>query len=146
MTAPPSAVPTHEMPGNDPGGGYALTLFKRAEALHPGTEKVLTDKMLTLVGGPTTMAPVVGHSPSASIFLGDQADLFLYYCSGAASLLTEVPGLDSLPLPDSLEVHPVYSTATLSDDAAARRFALFVLSTKGQDVLKRFDFEPLAPR
>lgn len=131
-------------PGNDPGGDYALAVFRRAEALHPGAEAALTGKMLKLVGGPSTMAPVAGHSPGAAIFLGDHADVFLYYCSSSAGLLQEVPDLASLPLPESLEVHPVYGMAVLSEDPAAERFALFVLSLKGQAILNRFGFEPLA--
>ena len=131
-------------PGNDPGGDYALAVFKRAEAVHPGADRVLTAKMLTLVGGPNTMTPIAGKSPSAAIFLGDHADLFLYYCSSAGALLKEVPELTNLPLPESLEVHPTYGLAVLSEDPVAERFALFVLSAKGQDVLRRFGFEPLA--
>ena len=131
-------------PGNDPGGDYALAVFKRAEAVRPGAEAVLTGKMLTLVGGPNTMVPIAGHSPSAAIFLGDHADLFLYYCASAAGLLKEVPDLTNLPLPETLEIHPVYAMAVLSEDPAAERFALFVLSLKGQEVLKRFGFDPLA--
>ncbi len=131
-------------PVNDPGGDYALAVFKRAEALRPGAEKALTGKMLTLVGGPNTMVPIAGHSPSAAIFLGDHADLFLYYCSSAGGLLKEVPDLVNLPLPEALEVHPTYGLAVLSDEPAAERFAIFVLSAQGQAVLERFGFEPLA--
>lgn len=131
-------------PGKDPGGDYALAVFRRAEALHPGAEKTLTGKMLTLVGGPNTMVPVAGQSPSAAIFLGDHADLFLYYCSSAAGLLKEVPDLTNLPLPDNLEIHPIYAMAVLSREPAAERFALFVLSSKGQAILRRFGFDPIA--
>ena len=101
-------------PGNDPGGDYALAVFRRAEALQAGAEKRLTDKALKLVGGPSTMVPVAGRSPGASIFLGDHADLFLYYCSSAAELLKEVPDLTNLALPETLEVHPVYWLAVFS--------------------------------
>ena len=131
-------------PGNDPGGDYPLAVFKRAEALRAGAERILTGKMLTLVGGPGTMVPVAGRSPSASIFMGDHADLFLYYCSSSAALLKEVPDLINLALPDALEVHPTYGLAVMSGDAAAQRFALFMLSIEGQKVLTRFGFEPLA--
>ncbi len=131
-------------PGNDPGGDYALAVFKRAEAVHPGADGILTGKMLKLVGGPNTMVPIAGKSPSAAIFLGDHADLFLYYCSSASALLREVPDLTNLPLPASLEIHPVYAMAVLSQDPAAERFALFVLSLEGQAILKRFGFDPLA--
>lgn len=143
MLSPDLRVAT-STPGNDPGGDYALAVFKRADALRPGAEKILTGKMLTLVGGPSTMVPVAGRSPSATIFLGHHADLFLYYCSSAAGLLKEVPELTSLPLPESLEVHPVYGLGVLGGDAAAARFALFVLSSKGQAILARFGFDPLA--
>jgi ABC-type molybdate transport system substrate-binding protein len=129
-------------PGNDPGGDYALAVFRRAEALHPGAHKTLTDKALHLVGAPNTMVAVAGRSPSATIFLGNHADLFLYYCSSAAGLLKEVPGLTSLPLPESLGVHPVYGLVVMSDEAAGR-FALFVVSLEGQRVLVRAGFEPL---
>ncbi len=131
-------------PVNDPGGDYALAVFRRADAVRPGADRTLTGKMLTLVGGPNTMVPIAGHSPSAAIFLGDHADLFLYYCSSAGALLKEVPDLVNLPLPEALEVHPTYGLAVLSDDPAAGRFALFVLSAQGQAILRRFGFDPLA--
>ena len=143
MLAPELRLAT-STPGNDPGGDYAVAVFARADALRPGAGKVLTDKALHLVGGPGTMVPVDGRSPSATIFLGDHADLFVYYCSSAAALLKEVPGLTSLPVPEALEVHPVYGMTLLSDDPAAARFALFVLSRAGQAVLAGFGFEPLA--
>lgn len=131
-------------PGNDPGGDYALAVFKRAEIAHAGAERTLAEKALHLVGGPTTMVAADGHSPSAEIFLGDRADLFLYYCSSAGALLKEVPDLTNVPLPPSLEVHPTYGLAVMSDRVQPMRFALFVLSTEGQAILGRFGFEPLA--
>ena len=143
MLAPDLRLAT-STPGNDPGGDYAVAVFRRADALRPGAGRVLTDKALHLVGGPNTMVPIDGRSPSATIFLGDHADLFVYYCSSAASLLREVPDLTNLPVPENLEVHPVYGLTVLSDDPAAARFALFVLSRAGQDVLSQFGFEPLA--
>ena len=143
MLAPDLRLAT-STPGNDPGGDYAVAVFKRADALRPGAGKVLADKALHLVGGPATMVPIDGRSPSATIFLGDHADLFVYYCSSAGSLLKEVPDLTNLPVPEALEVHPVYGLTVLSDDPAAARFALFILSQAGQDVLATFGFEPMA--
>ncbi len=143
MLAPDLRLAT-STPGNDPGGDYAVAVFGRADALRPGAGKVLTDKALHLVGGPNTMVPIDGRSPAATIFLGDHADLFLYYCSSAGSLLKDVPDLTNLPVPEILEVHPVYGMTVLSDDPAVARFALFVLSQAGQDILARFGFEPLA--
>ncbi len=93
MLAPDLRLAT-STPGNDPGGDYALAVFERADALRPGAGKVLTDKALHLVGGPNTMVPIDGRSPSATIFLGDHADLFVYYCSSAGSLLEGGAGPD----------------------------------------------------
>ena len=131
-------------PGNDPGGDYALAVFKRAEALQAGAEKRLTDKALKLVGGPSTMVPVAGRSPAASIFIGGHADLFLYYWSSAAGLIKEVPDLINLTLPEALEVHPVYGLGVMLEDSVTQRFALFIMSEQGQAILGRFGFEPLA--
>ncbi len=132
-------------PGNDPGGDYALAVFERAEALHPGAGGILTGKMLKLVGGPNTMVPIAGKSPSAAIFLGDHADLFLYYCSSASGLLREVPDLTNLPLP-ALPRNPPRSTpwrfSRRSRPPNASRSSC--CRSKGQAVLQRFGFEPLA--
>ena len=142
MLAPELRLAT-STPGADPGGDYAVAVFKRAEQLRPGAERALTKKALHLIGGPGTMTPTAGQSPAATIFLGNHADLFLYYCSGAAALLKEVPDLTNLPVPDALEVHPTYGFAVLSDHPDAMRFVVFVLSRKGQAILSGFGFEPL---
>jgi ABC-type molybdate transport system substrate-binding protein len=130
-------------PGADPGGDYARAVFARAEALHAGAQAVLTNKSLMLLGGPGSMTPQPGHSPAATIFLGDHADALLYYCSGNAATLREVPGLVSIPLPDSLEVGPVYGLAIMSDRPEAARLALFMLSEQGQDILAKGGLLPL---
>jgi molybdate transport system substrate-binding protein len=64
-------------PGADPGGDYALAVFARADAVHPGAQATLIGKALTLVGGPRSITPLPGHGPAATIFLGDHADALL---------------------------------------------------------------------
>ncbi len=132
-------------PVADPGGDYARAVFDRAEALHPGAAAILKAKALHLLGSPNAMVPVAGKSPAASIFLGNKADALLYYCSGSAPLLKDVGDLVSVPLPEALEVHPIYSMAILSEAPQASRFALFMLSQKGQQILERYGFLPLVP-
>ena len=124
-------------PGADPGGDYALAVFAKAEAVHPGAAAILTAKALLLLGGPGTMAPQPGHSPAATIFLGGHADALLYYCSGAAQTLREVPDLVSILLPDALEVRPIYGLVVLSARPDAARLALFMVSEQGQAILAR---------
>jgi ABC-type molybdate transport system substrate-binding protein len=130
-------------PVEDPGGDYARAVFARAEALHPGAEAHLTAKSLLLLGGPGTMAPQPGHSPVATIFLANQADALIYYCSGAPALSREVPGIVSIPLPNTLEVGPIYGLALLSTRPQAARLVLFILSERGQAILKANHFLPL---
>ena len=130
-------------PGADPGGDYALAVFARAEAVQPGAEAALKAKALQLLGGPASMTPQPGHSPQASVFLGQHADLLLYYCSGVAPAVREVPGLVVLPVPDALEVGPVYGLAVLSARPEAARLALFMLSAAGQAILTRGGLLPV---
>ena len=122
-------------PGIDPGGDYAFAVFKRAEKVRAGAEAALSQKALQLIGGPTAMAPIDGHTPAASIFLADQADILLSYCSGDEQILSEVPGLEVSRLPPEIDVVATYGLALLTDNPAAARLALFLLSDKGQDIL-----------
>ncbi len=124
-------------PGADPGGDYARAVFAKADTLRPGAAPVLIAKTLLLLGGPGSMTPQPGHSPAATIFLGNHADALLYYCSGTAATAQEVPGLVSLPVPDDLEVGPVYGLAILSTNPDAGRLALFMLSEQGQTMLRQ---------
>lgn len=130
-------------PGADPGGDYAMAVFDKAEAVRPGAGAALRAKAMHLLGAPGTMAPANGRSPTALIFLENRADALIYYCSGAPALLKEVPNLATLPMPDPLEVHPTYGMALLSDKADAARFAAFITSAQGQEILSRFGFVKL---
>lgn len=132
-------------PGADPGGDYARALFKRAETIQPGAEAKLVAKSLLLLGGPGSMTPQPGHSPAATIFLGHHADALLYYCSGTAATVREVSGLVSLPVPDALEVGPVYGMAVKPANPVAAQLALFILSTAGQALLAQAGLIPLVP-
>jgi ABC-type molybdate transport system substrate-binding protein len=126
-------------PGADPGGDYAQAVFDRAEAAHPGAKAVLEKKALRLLGAPNTMVPVAGRSPAATVFLGNNADALLYYCSGQGDTMKEVPGLSVVQLPSSLSVPATYAMALISDNPDAMRLALFLVSEKGQAILARHE-------
>jgi ABC-type molybdate transport system substrate-binding protein len=130
-------------PGADPGGDYAWAVFARAEAVHPGARAILEAKALTLVGGPNTPLLVPGHGAVQGVFLADRADIMLGYCSGAAPILREIPGLTNVALPANLTVGPAYGMIVLSDHPLAQRFALFVMSEQGQAILQRHGFDPI---
>lgn len=134
------ATPT---PGADPGGDYALAMFARAEALHPGAQAVLQAKALKLVGGSDMPLLVPGHGAVQGVFLADRADIMLGYCSGSGAVMKEVPDLVSIALPPALSVEPAYGMIVLSDRPLAARFALFVMSEQGQAILRRHGFDPV---
>lgn len=133
-------------PGADPGGDYALEVFARAETVHPGAGAMLRGKALLLLGGPGSMGPKSKVGPAAAIFLNDQADTLLYYCSGAEATARKMPDLAAIPVPDALEVDPVYGLAILSDRPEAARLALFMVSQQGQAILTRNGLLPLVRR
>ncbi len=130
-------------PGADPGGDYAWAVFARAEALHPGAKAGLEAKALKLVGGADSKPLVPGKGQVQGVFLTHAADMMLGYCSGAAAILKDVPGLESIPLPRELTVGPAYGMVVLTDHPLATRFALFVMSEKGQAILARYGFRPV---
>jgi molybdate transport system substrate-binding protein len=130
-------------PGADPGGDYAWAIFARAEALHPGARAVLEAKALKLVGGPNTPPLVAGHGAVQGVFLANRADIMLGYCSGSGPVVKEVPGLVSVTVPAALSVGPAYGMVVLSDHPLAERFALFVMSERGQAILARYGFDPV---
>jgi ABC-type molybdate transport system substrate-binding protein len=130
-------------PHSDPGGDYTWAVFARAEAIHPGAQAILEAKALQLVGGPKTQPLVPGHGVVQGIFLADRADVMLGYCSGAGPITRELPDLTSVALPPQLTVGPAYGLIVLSDNPLAARFALFVLSEKGQAILLQHGFDPI---
>jgi molybdate transport system substrate-binding protein len=141
MLAPGVRVRT-STPVADPAGDYAWAIFDRIEAQRPGAGARLKDKAQALMM--TTTATPTGTNPMAALFAADQIDVLITYCSGVATLTKDVPGLVSLLVPPSLDPHPVYGLAVLSEKPEALRVALFVLSEAGQAIIARAGLVPLA--
>ncbi len=132
-------------PKADPGGDYAWALFAKADAVKPGARSLLEAKALQLVGGASS-PPVPAGRNALAYFLGErQADVFLAYCSSGQAA---GGGLDIVPTPAGLTVGADYGLVVLNRDppreAAAARFAFFVLSPAGQAVLVRHGFRAVA--
>ena len=134
-------------PKNDPSGDYAWALFAKAEALHPGARAALEGKALQLVGGKDAAVPPEGRSAVAWHMGEGRADLFLSYCTSGKVAADELPGLQALALPDQLAVGADYGLVVLAgppeQQAAAARFAMFILSPEGQGILARWGFLPV---
>lgn len=128
-------------PKADPSGDYAWALFRRAEALRPGSFAVLEAKALQLTGGADSPKPPAGRGTYAWVMDQGKADIFLTYCTNAVAAQREVPRLKIVAVPASLQVSARYglSWRTGTDDGAAQ-LAQFILSPNAQTVLRRYGF------
>jgi molybdenum ABC transporter molybdate-binding protein len=132
-------------PGSDPLGTYSWEVFARADAVKPGARATLEAKAKKLVGGGEKTPPLVaGKGAVEGIFLSDQADVMLIYCSAVATVQKEVPTLTSLKLPSALAVQPADGLVILNSKPVALRFVAFVVSEEGQATLQRHGLEPIA--
>jgi molybdate transport system substrate-binding protein len=135
-------------PKTDPGGDYTWLLFAKAETLRAGARTMLEGKALQLFGtGPRP--PIPAGRDAVAYFLGErQADVFLAYCSAGKAAQRDIATLQIVPLADALAVGAEYGITVLRSDAAreaaAERFALYILSPAGQSVLARHGFLPVA--
>ena len=132
-------------PGTDPLGTYSWEVFARAEALKPGARAILEAKAKRLVGGGEKTPPLVpGKGAVEGIFLSDQADIMLIYCSAVPALQSEIPSLTSIKVPAALTVEPADGMVILNSKPVALRFVAFVMSEEGQAILRSHGFEPVA--
>ncbi|HEY8063568.1 MAG TPA: molybdate ABC transporter substrate-binding protein [Methylosinus sp.] len=143
-------------PKADPGGDYAMALFARAEKAHKGAEQILRAKARALVGGappePSAMHPNAraGQSapaPTKKFLLDGTVDLFIGYCSRRET--HPDPDLVSVPAPEALAVRADYALALLRDkapeqQAAAARFALYLMTPRAQAIFADYNFIPIA--
>jgi molybdate transport system substrate-binding protein len=129
----------------DPAGDYTWELFHRIDAQRPGAFDTLSKKAQQLFGGTTTSAPVNGRHRLLVALDDREIDLFVYYCSGAKTLISASPKYRMIDLPPELSVGPEYGL-TVSRKAApeAADFAMYLLSPQGQSSLQSFGFIPVA--
>jgi ABC-type molybdate transport system substrate-binding protein len=128
-------------PKADPSGDYAWQLFEKAEKIRPGAFAVLDAKALKLVGGPNTPPPQPGHSLYGTLLAEHKADIFLTYCTNAEQAAREVTAARVIEIPETLAVGASYAlTVVDASRPGAERFALYVLSIPGQEILSRHGF------
>lgn len=127
-------------PKADPSGDYAWEVFRKAEALKPGAYAALDAKALKLTGSPEAPQPPAGRSTYEWLITEGRADLFLTYYTNAVAVRKEVPRMNVVQMPAALQVSAAYGLTARSGDAAAGRFADFLLSATAQEVFSRFGF------
>lgn len=128
-------------PKADPSGDYAFEVFKKADALKPGANDALVAKALQLTGGPHSPAPPTDRNVYGVLVAAGAADIFLTYCTGALVTQRENPDQQIVALPEELAVGADYGLTLVSGASVnAERFAQFILSPQGQDILARHGF------
>jgi molybdate transport system substrate-binding protein len=128
-------------PRADPSGDYAWEVFRKADALRPGAFSKLEQKALQLTGGPGTKAAPTGRSLYGTLVADGSADIFLTYCTNAVVARRDDRGLQVVALPEVLRVSADYGLTVVSAASPdAYRFALFILSEIGQQILANHGF------
>jgi molybdate transport system substrate-binding protein len=134
-------------PKADPSGDYAFELFDRIEksgAAPAGATDRLKAKALQLTGGPNSPVPSADRNIYGVLMSSGQADVFITYCTNAAIAHKEVPQLQTLSVPEAINVSASYGLVVLEPASGrARQFVAFVLGASGQRRLAEFGF--LAP-
>ncbi len=129
-------------PQADPSGDYAWLVFDRVEAAgRAGAAATLKARALQLTGGPTSPPPPVGRNVYGVLVAEGQADLFLTYCTNATLARREHPQLQSVNLPERINVGADYGVTLLRGATpVAQAYVDFLLSPAGQAVFARHGF------
>ena len=111
--------------------------------MRPGSGAILRSKAQATADATKVVKQVAFHSVAASLFLSDQIDLMITYCSGAPSLQEEAPELTVIAFPPAFEPGPVNGMAILSAKPGALRLALYLMSEKGQAIVRGAELLPV---
>lgn len=128
----------------DPAGDYAWALFKKADAVKPGSRATLEAKAVKIGNVPGSLAVPQGVSNGVAwLFKEKRADIFLAYCTGAPAVAQELPGTTAIQLPAALAVEASYGLTILNtaNKERAAQLALFILSPVGQKILAGYGFD-----
>jgi ABC-type molybdate transport system substrate-binding protein len=129
-------------PAADPSGDYAWEVFRKADAVEPGSRAKLEAKALKLTGGPNSAQPPADVNPYTWHLKEGRADLFLAYCTGGRDVEAQLLGASTIALPKELATGADYGLTVLKggDPAKAGLLAFFILSADGQKILAQYGF------
>ncbi len=113
--------------------------------MRPGARAALEGKARKLTGGATSIPPPAGRSPYGWHVAEGRADIFLTYRTNALAALAQYPKQQMIALPAALAVGADYGlTVMTAAPEAAQRFAAFIVSDQGQEILARHGFAAAA--
>jgi molybdenum ABC transporter molybdate-binding protein len=128
-------------PKADPSGDYAFEVFARADKVKPGAKAALEAKALKLTGAADSAKPPAGRVVYGWHVAEGRADIFLTYCTNVIAAQKQNPGQQIVQLPDELAVGADYGLTVVNGaPAAAQKFAEFILSADGQNILVGYGF------
>ena len=133
-------------PVKDPSGDYAWEIFRRIDGLREGAFASLDAKAQKLVGsGEPAAASPTSYDVVGGALAEGTVDMFLGYATGLVPLARRLHGVETVGLPDEIDVVPEYGLAALLDASpAALSFALFLMSADGQRLIGQSGFLPVA--
>lgn len=133
-------------PKADPSGDYAFEMFERVESsggAPSGSAARLKAKALQLTGGPNSPPPPPNRNVYGVLMAEGQADVFITYCTNAAVARKEAPQLQTLAVPEAINVVGSYGLALMQPASTmSLRFVEFVLGAPGQRRLAELGFLP----
>lgn len=130
-------------PKADPSGDYAWEVFRKAEALRPGSKARLEKKALQLVGGPNAPKAPPKGTIYGVLVAERKADIFLTSCTNAILSQKEEPKLATIPLPEALAVGADHGIVAMKGASpTGNAFVEFLLGPEGQRILANAGFSP----
>jgi molybdate transport system substrate-binding protein len=131
-------------PRADRAGDYTWAIFRRADAIRPGSYDILDKKAQQIVGGATNNSPVDGKDPPVAALASGCVDIVIGYCTSAKLRLSQMPELQAVPVPQDITTGPEYGLAVLKNaNPHAPDLALFLLSLEGQQIFAQYGFTPV---
>jgi ABC-type molybdate transport system substrate-binding protein len=131
-------------PKVDPLGDYTVEIYHRISQENAGAADDLMARS-TVIGAPSGGPQPHSGDPFADALEQRRVDLEILYCSGRDRFARLLPTATMTPFPPRLQVGPEYALALVKGgDPLAAELALYVLSPKGQVILARSGFIPVA--
>lgn len=131
-------------PKADPAGDYTWQMFRRTDALRPGSYAILDKKAQQLFGGPTNNGNVGGKDPAVAALASGRVDIVIGYCTSAKLRLSQMPELQVAAVPREIAAGAEYGLAILKGaDPRTADLALFMLSPEGQQIFAHYGFAPV---